>query len=285
MYVGISHTGNKRAMENQFIYTKRVPPGEHLEQKAAVVILVHGLAASHFDWSELQPALASNGYESISLDLPGHGNSSFERMPLGYSHPDLYRDFAAWIGSVAPSIPIILIAHSLGAYLAIQYCSNHPDVVKAMVLVDPLYENNQISLGFRSLSKASFFDPSILQKIPKTWLERIMGWIGKVIRNGLRLPEAVVQQTLLDYQRSNPEILNYVKELHDLSPMINSLEIPTLVVWGEKDRTLPVRSFSELAIQIRGSKTQIIRGAGHVPHQSHSNLFNQIVIDFLRHNK
>jgi pimeloyl-ACP methyl ester carboxylesterase len=268
-------------MANQMIYSKRMLPEENREMEETIVILVHGLAASHFDWIELQPALATIGYESISLDLPGHGNSSFEIMPLGYSHPDLYTDFATWIGSVAPSKPIILIAHSLGAYLAIQYCSNHLDDVKALVLVDPLYDNSQFSFGFKILSKASFFEPSILQKIPESWIESFMGLFGKVIRNGFRLPDAVVQQTLLDYQRSNPEILNYVKELHDLSPMINSLEIPALIVWGDKDRTLPVWSFSELAKHIKGSETQIIRGAGHVPHQSHSNLFNQIVLAFL----
>ena len=66
----------------------------------APVILIHGMAASLYDWEALMPALAASGYRAYALDLPGHGESAKPDDPGYYNAQSVYNQVNAWIESL-----------------------------------------------------------------------------------------------------------------------------------------------------------------------------------------
>jgi pimeloyl-ACP methyl ester carboxylesterase len=95
------------------------------------------------------------------------------------------------------------------------------------------------------------------------------------------LPEKARQQTILDYRRTAPGIYHVPNVIPDMNEYLQEISTPTLVVWGDRDRTLSPASFPRLVRALPKGQGEMLR-AGHVPHQSHAEVVNQIVMRFLK---
>jgi len=63
---------------------------------------------------------------------------------------------------------------------------------------------------------------------------------------------------------------------------LNSSNIPVLIIWGVDDRIIPVDAARYLHSKIKSSSLSILQGAGHVPHWETPDVFNRLVLNFLR---
>jgi pimeloyl-ACP methyl ester carboxylesterase len=248
------------------------------------IILIHGLAASVNDWKDLMPELTRAGYSSFALDLPGHGHSPKPDQADIYNIQNIFACFSAWIKSLHLNQPMTLVGHSLGAYIALQYASQYPSNVSALVLCDPLYSPDQLSPLTRINYPDFIFTKNLYGKIPAWITKSLVDLASLSIRNGYQLPEDVRAQTTEDYRRIQPAVFLVVRSLNDLTPLCSKINQPTICLWGENDLSLPPKSFRKILRLIPNSKGTAIQGAGHVPHQTHPAEFNQKVLDFLRNN-
>lgn len=99
--------------------------------------------------------------------------------------------------------------------------------------------------------------------------------------NGVHaLPEHIRAQTALDYTRTASGVYNIPNTLVDFSEHLSSVTLPALVVWGDRDQTLSPSSFPKLVDKMPRAEGVSIR-AGHVPHQSNAEEFNEMVLEFL----
>ena len=247
----------------------------------APIILTHGLAASLHDWDNLIPELNSADYSTYALDLPGHGGSAKLDHLEDYNIGCVLSKFSTWIESLQIQDPLILIGHSLGGYLSLQYTIIHPNRVCALVLCDPFYSLSQLPYLLQINYRHSLINPNILNHLPEWFIRRIIDFTSLSIRNGYQLPKAVREQTAADYKRIQPEIFNIISTLRDISPNLHLITQPTLVLWGAHDHTLSKNSFFRILLEIQNSKGVAIPTAGHVPHQSHPAEFNRLVLEFL----
>lgn len=199
----------------------------------------------------------------------------------GYHLEDLTRAFGGWLDSLQLAEPCVLVGHSLGGNLAVQYALANPGRVSALVLCDPFYSRGQLPALFR----LGYGYADLLVKL----LRHAPGWVIRVgvdvaslsIRNGYSLSREVRVQTAQDYQRSDPAVFAVINKMPDLTLRLKELRQPVLLLWGEKDQTLRPVSFSRLLDVIPRVEYAVIRGAGHVPHQSHAQEFNRLVLGFL----
>jgi pimeloyl-ACP methyl ester carboxylesterase len=258
-------------------------PVNYVQQgTGAPVILIHGLAASLFDWNDLLPALSGAGYAAYALDLLGHGQSHKPEHLNEYTVENVFAHFSAWIDTLQLDQPLILVGHSLGGYLSIQYALRHPERVRALVLVDPFYSLSQLPLFLRLYYLRPLVSATMIQGAPEWLIRGLVDLTSLSIRNGYVLPKDVRIQTAADYKRAHPGIFNLLHTAQDLTPCLSSVSQPTLVLWGERDLTLAPALFPKVIHAIPNASGSGLPGAGHVPHQSHASEFNRRLLEFLQ---
>ncbi len=250
------------------------------------VILIHGIASSYHNWDNLIPELVGEGYSCYALDLLGHGDSP-KLASRAYEMEWMYQHFAGWVKSLHLTEPAILIGHSLGGYLALEYARKIPAWTRSLVLVDPLYSLSQLPRLLRRTYRRPHLSHFIIGRTPPWMFRFIVDMTSMAMGNGTgalhSLPESVRAQTALDYSRTSPGVYNIINTSWDLNGNLASLSFPTLVVWGDRDQTLAPSSFPKLVNQMPRATGRVLR-AGHVPHHSNTEEFNQIVMEFLRSN-
>ena len=248
------------------------------------VVMVHGLAASLHDWDFLFPDLVDAGYAGYALDLLGHGDSSKPESRI-YKMEWLLDHFAAWLKDLHLTEPAVLIGHSLGGYLALEYAHRFPEQTRALVLVDPFYLKRQLPVWLRVAYRHPAISSFVMHSMPEWFLRYVIDLsslsIGHSTGGFYTLPKAVRQQTALDYTRTAPGVYGILKDDLDLTPNLSAIASPVLVVWGEHDQTLAPASFEKLIALLPHAAGKSIR-AGHVPHQSNAAWFNQIVLNFIK---
>ena len=248
------------------------------------VILIHGIAASLHDWDELIPELTINGYSSYALDLLGHGDSpkpEFETYQMDW----VFQHFEHWMRSLRLTKPAILIGHSLGGYIALEYARRVPAWTRGLILVNPFYSRLQLNPLLRQTYSRRNLRGYLASRAP-IWMYRAFVDIGSVVMGRNQgalhsLPERIRIQTALDYARTAPGVYRLPNSISDMTEIVPHIHVPTLVVWGDRDQTLSPVSFSNLVSVLPRAIGKSIR-AGHVPHQSNAKEFNQMVLEFLR---
>lgn len=264
------------------------PKVNYVQQgSGAPVILTHGLVASLHDWDDLLPELAASGYAGYALDLLGHGESEKPSHYYEYTAAAVFGHFEAWIASLQLDEPMILIGHSLGAGLSMLYALRYPERVRGLVLANPFYQIDQLPRALRTVFLRQLLNTHLINITPYRFFRFFVDITSFNVYIGARethtLPEHIRYQTALDYKRASFGIYNIPRTLPDLTPELPHLHQPTLLLWGNRDKTLAGSSFLELSKLIPNLKgTHILPVCGHVPHQCHPRLFNPHVIKFLQ---
>jgi pimeloyl-ACP methyl ester carboxylesterase len=262
-------------MHNKLSYTSLY----HIRQgHGDPVILIHGIAASLHGWNWLIPELAAHNYTALAIDLPGHGDSPKPDDPGQYTVETFYSFLDAWIESQEFAVPPVLVGHSLGGYLSLDYTLRHPGKVRALVLIDPLYNLKQLSPFVRLLHYRPEIGEKAIRLIPEWLVSALLGWDPTRTDD---FPRAARQQIAADYKRASSHIVYVPGSINDLSPLLSQVIQPSLVIWGEKDLTLRPKSFQALADTLPNASRQPVPGAGHQPHIGRPALVNRRVLDFL----
>ena len=263
------------------------------------VILTHGLAASLHDWDDLLPELASAGYAGYALDLLGHGESHKPKYQNEYTFEAVFDHFSAWLDSLvfadsplpAESLnrpaPLILIGHSLGGGLSLQYALRYPERVRALVLVNPFYDIHQLPPILQLAFRRKLINTTLLDRLPYRLFRFFVDMTSVNFYIGNRethvMPEHIRYQTALDYTRAASGIYNIPRSLPDLTSDLSRIQQPTLLLWGNRDQSLDPRSFPK----IRDLLPNVVASnhfpiCGHVPHQCHPEQLNPHVMEFLK---
>ncbi|GAC1348156.1 MAG: alpha/beta hydrolase [Ktedonobacteraceae bacterium] len=123
----------------QLHYRRWSPPEP--DPQLSPILLLHGLASATRIWDSVAPLLAERGYLVIALDQRGHGES--DKPDSGYDFATIVEDDTIALRSLGIARPVV-VGHSWGASVALQYAVTHGDNVTALVLVDGA--TNQLSL-------------------------------------------------------------------------------------------------------------------------------------------
>ncbi len=267
-------------LERNFIPTT----ANYVQQgSGAPVILIHGIAASLHDWDDLIPVLARNGYAAYALDLLGHGDSPKLDARL-YQMDWVFEHFFHWMKSIRLTEPAILIGHSLGGHVALEYARRVSAWTRGLILVNPFYSPSQLPFLVRKTYSRPRLSELLLGKVSEKWFRFLVDVSSAAIGHSIgalrALPERIREQTILDYKRVAPGVYHIPSAITDLTEHLHDVNTPTLVVWGDQDKTLAPASFPRLVNTLPKARGEMLR-AGHVPHQSHAEQFNELVLKFL----
>ncbi|MBW8009861.1 MAG: alpha/beta hydrolase [Chloroflexi bacterium] len=242
------------------------------------VILLHGFAASLNHWGCLIPDLVSAGFSVYAPDLLGHGDSLKPEDIEAYHVEQVFNHLESWIEGLELKHPLTLIGHSLGAFLSMIFSIRKPGMVKRIVLVDPLYSPKQTSIFVRFYTRRPDVAIKIMQATPGRFFNPFINWKIDLAKE---LPAKKVRLVARDFQRIHPNVIYTPYTTWDLTPQLHAIQEETLVIWGDKDRTLSPRSFPRLVDLMPNAKSFVLRKTGHAPHLTESSAFNQQVLEFL----
>ena len=250
------------------------------------------MASSSTTWNDVLPLLASHG-TVIAPDLPGHGGST---NPGGdYSlgaHASWVRDLM-----IALEIPrATLVGHSLGGGVAMQTAYQFPERCERLALVGSGGLGKEVALLLRALAlPGSEFilwagcSPRVLSAG-----RTVGGWLR---RAGLRPTASAAELGRCYATLSKPEARTAL--MHTLRSVIDAggqrvsafdrlhlaAEIPTLIVWGERDRIIPASHAHAAHELIPGSRLEIISHVGHFPQVEEPKLFAHTLAEFMSSTK
>lgn len=246
------------------------------------VIILHGWAASLKQWEWLLPILANAGYTAYAVDLPGHGQAP--RLSDHYVFRDYVDYLHQWMTSLEIQHPVLL-GHSMGGYLSLQYTMNHPQAVRGLILADPLYGSHQFYIshqfGRRMLSSPHMrrVGEFIFRHIPIWLIEASHHWPPPDISHS---PAALRRQIVFDHRRADPRIVRTIALIDDLRPHLSQVTVPSLVTWGSRDQLLSPESFETLVELLPVAQRYRFVDAGHHPHLARTQSFVELVLTFLR---
>lgn len=235
---------------------------------APVVLLLHGFGDSFTSWDGWLPVL-SKAYRVLAPDFPGHG---LTRAPLGYSLANA--DLAQFVDDFARALnlgPVIVAGNSMGGGVAWQLAVQHPERVRALVLVD--------AAGFIPDEKPSE-QPLAFKILRYPWGRYLLSHIDNrpLIEQGLKFDvadPAVISPEFVDrwaaFQRAPGHrailmtvVLGAARWDAAKAPL-DKIAVPTLILHGESDRLLPLSGAQRFARAIPGSTLHTYPDVGHLP--------------------
>ncbi len=260
-------------------YSDRLPIHALQQGQGPPVILVHGIAASAYAWTRLMADLALSGYQAYAPDLPGHGDSHKPNSPEHYHIQEIYTVFESWVESLFLPEKPVLIGHSLGGHLSLQYSLRHPGELCGMVLIDPFYSPQQLFPFVRWVQRQVGRQGAALPRASTPLLKKAK------FHNPYLGPPAAQQyrrQIALDLGRASPMILHILPTVPDLTSSLPDITTPTQVVWGCRDRTLSAASFPVMVSLLPNAIGFRVAGGGHLPHLTQSHLVTPAILEFIK---
>jgi 3-oxoadipate enol-lactonase len=241
------------------------------------VVLIHGYTGNLRNWA-LQVREIAQKYRTISPDLRGHGLSVKPTRREDYSLELFAADVCGLLDALA--VPeCYLVGHSMGGMVAQEFILRHPEMVRALVLVDtaadvpqaiPWQDRARLLELARTEGMEAVFEemaqtPPLASQLTEENPQLIDVWRQQFLMTSLE-----------GYLYCGQTIGNRRPLLEELS----QIRVPTLIICGELDEPFLEPSL-RMHQRIADSELVIIAGAGHTPTLEKPLEFNQALLSFL----
>ena len=231
----------------------------HVGGEGPDILLIHGFGSDRLSWSATAHALMPS--RSVwAVDLPGHGNAPAD---AGDGHPKtLAAAVADAIGGLARPLPIV--AHSLGAAVALHMAEADPGQAEALVLIAPAGLGAGVDKGFvRGLLEAE------TEEAMRPVLHRL------VAREKLIVPAMVGHvRASLNRPGRRDALAAIAGHLDGLAPPPLPDGTPLTVIWGEDDAVNP---FDPGQAALGAADLHLLPGVGHMPHMEAAAKVNRLL--------
>lgn len=208
------------------------------------ILILHGWTYSTDKWTQLVDLLAVKNSVEL-LKIPG----LTEKLDNVWS----LDDYVEWLNKKVDSqkSKVVLIGHSNGGRISLAYTAKYPQKVTNLILIDSagIY-HNELPIRLKRL---------VFKTIAK---------IGRKITKSEILKKALYKLSReADYENASPVIKKTMINLitFDIAPLLPNIKIPTLIIWGKRDKVTPIKDGQTLHRLIKNSKLKIIADARHSP--------------------
>jgi 3-oxoadipate enol-lactonase len=240
----------------------------------SAVLLLHGLGATSESWQMQIPFLVGNGYRVLAPDTRGFGRSTYPGG--GQTVKKMADDIACFLEYLKLS-NVHVVGISMGGTIALQLALDYQQYINKLVLVNT----------FAHLKPDRF--SGWLYFIFRFILVHTMGLKaqGEAVAAHI-FPEptqATLRRSLVE-QITQADPAGYRRAMRALAffnvqDRLGEIHLPTLIITGENDTTVPRKCQNALASGITGAKQVVISSAGHAVIVEKPEQFNSILIDFL----
>jgi len=252
------------------------------------VVLIHGMVNASRHWAAVAERLAER-HLVIAPDLIGHGDSATPRgdYSLG-AHAAVIRDLLSALGIERAT----MVGHSLGGGVAMVYFWQFPERVERLALVSSGGLGDEVSPLLRSAAlpgASALISLATHRRVTGTLdragiaLRERGSWVGgqlQAIARALRPLESAGQREAF-VQTLRAVIDRHGQRVSATDRLYLLRDMPTLIAWGERDRTIPVEHGVAAHRAVPGSRFVTIPGAAHFPHLERPDALAAVLEDFI----
>jgi pimeloyl-ACP methyl ester carboxylesterase len=231
------------------------------------VVLIHGSNASLYTWEPWAKRL-SDRFRVITLDLPGHGLTG--AVPnRDYTQEGIVK-FIEQVAAILGLHRFAIGGNSMGGRASVLLTIKHPERVTHLILVDsgglPTKQVAATPLVYR-LMGIPFANRLLLHITPRSLV--VDGLNSAIVRKDIITDEMIDRYWDFIRMAGTREATITRSRIRD-KPIRNdipNIKTPTLILWGENDRTIPVEAAYAFHAAIAGSKLIVYPHTGHVPQE------------------
>jgi pimeloyl-ACP methyl ester carboxylesterase len=279
-----------RGWQTRYTYIR----AKNNHQQTTPLILLHGFGASIGHWRHNLEVLGED-HTVYALDMLGWGAS--EKAPANYSVQfwveQVYDFWKVFIRQ-----PVVLVGNSLGSLVSLSAAATYPEMVKGVVMMslpDPALEQEAIPAFLRPVVmgiKRIVASPLVLKPLFQL-LRRpsvVRRWASLAYANGDAITDELVEiLTAPPQDRGSARAFTalfrattgVVDSGRSVKTVLPTLQIPMLLIWGQKDRFVPPTLAAEFAQYNENLELLNLEDVGHCPHDEQPELVNQAILDWL----
>ena len=224
--------------------------GMDFDEEKSSILLMHGSGLTHIVWSLHEQFYASQGFNILSVDLPGHGNSEGPSLKS-------IEEISDWVKSLMNVLDIkkiIIIGHSQGCLVGIDFASRYPNLINDLVLVAGSYK---MPVNQDLIDYAEAGDEKAILLMMKWGYEGSKAFIGgnpvkKIINSSREIREILAVD------------LNACNNYKGGKESLEKINCPTLCIFGDLDKMITLEAGNKMASMIKNSEKKIINNCGHM---------------------
>jgi pimeloyl-ACP methyl ester carboxylesterase len=230
-----------------------------LNMKKEKMYILHGWTYSTEKWTPFVNELKKSGINVVVLKIPGL-TASIDRVWN-------IEDYVLWLDDTLKheKVKVVLCGHSNGGLISLSYALKYPDKVEKLILMD----------------STGIYHKELSIRI-KRWILQTAAKIGKKFTSSHIAKRLIYKIARAhDYENADPIMKKTMVSLikTDLLEKFNQINIPTLIIWGERDSVTPLNDGKIMRERIKNSKLFTIKNARHSPQITHPKDTARIIIE------
>jgi len=233
------------------------------------LLILHGWAGSSGSWIDVQRILAKEGFKVIVPDLPGFGKSHTPSVPWGIAE---YSEFILNFLQKMGLKKVNLLGHSFGGRIAIKFASHYPERLKKLILCASAGIKHNLTFPQKIVLNLALIGNFLFSK---KLLRRFKDVARNIFYMFLRKK---------DYTKVNGVMKETFKRVveEDIRPELTNIGAKTLLIWGEKDKSVPLEDAYLMKENISHSILEIIPGASHTSNLESPQKLSSVISNFLK---
>lgn len=256
-----------------------------LDGTGTPVVLLHGIGRSLEDWAEQHELLRAR-HRVYSMDLAGSGGS--EPLDEPYTLPALAHFVVEFLDAAKITEPAHIVGNSLGGAIAMQLAVDAPDRVASLVLANSAGFGREVSISLRLLA---------IRPLGRLLLRPSRYGARRIERSLFHDPTFVtparVEHTFALAQRPHAarvllETARALGTIRGVRPQwrktllrsLAELDIPTLILWGDRDLILPATHLNAARTHLPHAQVHLFPDTGHMPQIERAEAFSELLESF-----
>ncbi|MCA1031689.1 alpha/beta hydrolase [Bacillus timonensis] len=240
-----------------------------------VIVLIHGFLSSSFSFRKLIPLL-SNDFTVLAVDLPPFGKSE-KSVRFQYSYQNMARVVIELITKLGYK-DVVLVGHSMGGQISLNVEKQRPDLVSKTILLCSSGYMSRMSTTLMYATYIPFFHLYVKYHLAK---QGILHNLKNVVFDHSMIDEDMINgYTEPFYDRQIFRALTrMIRDREGDLPVsdLQKIATPSLLIWGEEDRVVPVEVGKRLQKDIPNSTLHIMKKTGHlVPEEQPRRVYEHI---------
>jgi 3-oxoadipate enol-lactonase len=239
----------------------------HTNGSGDTIVFLHSLGTKSDMWDQ-QVEFFKQNYQVVTMDARGHGKTD---SCIPFKTKDCANDVKAILDHLNID-KVHIVGISMGGHMALELYQMVPERIKSITLSNTFAKipehirEEKMNARLKLLEQDNF----------------VQEWARVSVHEGAH--QQLIDHTIGLYGCSKEDYRSAWIEINhvDFSSMLNTVDVPVLIMTGDKDYIAPVQLAQYLHEQIRGSQLDLISNAGHLANLSNPEEFNDKVASFLK---